>query len=439
MVCAALFCGCNFAKGNSNMVNVMDFGAAGDGKTLDTAALQKSLDTGKIVRFPAGTYLTGTIYLRSGGGIHLEKDAVILGSNDEKQYNANEFAPQNWWSVAEKASGAHLIIGLDVKDISITGEGTINGNAKNIFNCVVSGKDRHYYDRPDWRPSQMIWICDSRNIKISGVTLKDAPYWNCFLYGCEDIDIRNVTIRADRAVRNTDGLDIDACKNVRISNCDIFTGDDSIAIRADGDRSNRKQGGVFSRENVCENVRVTNCRLSSTTCAVRLGVGTGTIRNIDLRDLEVYDTRTGICLCASYGRGRFCEITDVNVENVRFDGIAAFWYYNDWTGKFEEQAPKLCSDISVKNFTGTQTASSIIMGNAGYGMRNLSFENVDVRKTGDKMKEDINSDPNVFRKAWDAPCTAYFRNIDGLKLKNTSFTGVTANKEVFINVKNIEK
>ena len=431
--------GCQYCIGVDNMVNVRDFGAAGDGVTLDTSALQKALDTGKIVNFPAGTYLTGTIYLRSGGGIHLEKGATILGTNDKTQYNADAFAPQNWWSEKEKASGAHLIIGLEVKNISITGEGTIDGNARSIFNCVVTGKDRHYYDRPDWRPSQMIWICDSRNIKIEGITLKDAPYWNCFLYGCEDVDISRVTIRADRAVRNTDGLDIDSCKNVKISGCDIFTGDDSIAIRADGERSMRTAGGVMSRENVCENISVSNCRISSTTCGVRLGVGTGIIRNIDLRDLEMYETRTGICLCASYGCDRFCEICDVNIENVKFDGVAAFWYYNDWTGKFEVANGKYCSNIAVKNFTGTQSAASLIVGNAGYGMRDLTFENVNIRKTEDKMNCDINSDPNVFRKAWDAPCVIYFRNIDGLNLKNSSFTGASALKDVFFDVINIEK
>lgn len=424
------------------MVNVRDFGAAGDGVTLDTSALQKALDTGKIVKFPAGTYLTGTIYLRSGGGIHLEKGATILGTNDKTQYNADAFAPQNWWSEKEKASGAHLIIGLEVKNISITGEGTIDGNARSIFNCVVTGKDRHYYDRPDWRPSQMIWICDSRNIKIEGITLKDAPYWNCFLYGCEDVDISRVTIRADRAVRNTDGLDIDTCKNVKISGCDIYTGDDCIAIRADGDSSNRLTGGgILSRENVCENVEVTDCRMSSTTCAIRMGVGNGVIRNCSFKEIDIYESRTGFCLCASYNGGvKTCDISNISVENVRFEGIAAFWYYNDWTGKtFDKDNGIYCSNISVKNFSGRQTAASLIIGNAGYGMRNLTFENVHICKTEDKMSCDINSDPNVFRKAWDAPCVIYFRNINGLNLKNSSFTGASALKDVFFDVINIEK
>jgi hypothetical protein len=72
-------------------------------------------------------------------------------------------------------------------------------------------------------------------------------------------------------------------------------------------------------------------------------------------------------------------------------------------------------------------------------MRDLTFENVHIRKTEDKMTEDINSDPNVFRKAWDAPCVIYFRNIDGLNLKNSSFTGASALKDVFFDVINIEK
>lgn len=423
----------------NNMVNVRDFGAAGDGKTLDTAAIQKAVDSGKTVRFPAGIYLTGTIYLRSGGGIHLEKDAVILGSNDKNQYNANEFAPQNWWSVKEKASGAHLIVGLNVRDISITGSGSIDGNARSIFNKVVTGNDRHYYDRPDWRPSQMIWICDSRNIKVDGVTMKDAPYWNCFFYGCEDVEISNVTIRADRAVRNTDGLDIDTCKNVSITNCDIYTGDDSIAVRADGDPGNRKSGGILSRENVCENINVSNCRLSSTTCAIRLGVGSGTIRNCKFSGLDIYETRTGVCLCASYSGDKYCEIYNISVKDVKFDGLAAFWYYNDWSGHFDTNNGRFCYNISVDNFCGRQTNGSLIVGNAGYGLRNLSFTNVQLEQTENQISEDINSDPNVFRRAWNAPCVIYFRNVDGLNLKNSTFKGVPELKDVFFDVKNIEK
>ena len=437
---AGIFCfvllGC--AVKMDNMVNVRDFGAVGDGKTLDTSSIQKALDSGKIVRFPAGVYLTGTIYLRSGGGLHLEKDAVLLGSNDKTQYNADNFTPQNWWSVKEKASGAHLVIGLNVKNISITGSGTIDGNAKSIFNKVVTGKDRHYYDRPDWRPSQMIWICDSRNIKVEGITLRDAPYWNCFFYGCEDVDVSNVTIRADRAVRNTDGLDIDTCKNVNIKNCDIYTGDDSIAVRADGDPKNRKIGGILSRENVCENINVSNCRLSSTTCAIRLGVGSGVIRNCNFSDLDIYETRTGVCLCASYRGDRFCEIYNISVRNVKFDGLAAFWYYNDWTGNFNQNNGRFCHNISVENLHGKQTGGSLIIGNAGYGMRNLTFADVHLEKTQNNISEDINSDPNVFRKAWDVPCVIYFRNVDGLNLKNSTFTGVSEHKAVFFDVKNVK-
>ena len=436
-ICSCLLFGC-VGKMN-NKVNVRDFGAAGDGKTLDTAAIQKALDSGKIVCFPAGVYLTGTIYLRSGGGIHLEKDAVILGSSDKNQYNANEFAPQNWWSVKEKASGAHLIIGLNVRDISITGSGSIDGNAKSIFNKVVTGNDLHYYDRPDWRPSQMIWICDSRNIKVDGVTMKDAPYWNCFFYGCEDVEVSNVTIRADRAVRNTDGLDIDTCKNVNITNCDIYTGDDSIAVRADGDPKNRKFGGVLSRENVCENINVSNCRLSSTTCAIRLGVGSGTIRNCKFSGLDIYETRTGVCLCASYRGDKYCEIYNISVKDVKFDGLAAFWYYNDWSGNFDVDNGRFCYDISVDNFRGRQTNGSLIVGNAGYGLRNLAFTNVHLEQTENKISEDINSNPNVFRKAWDVPCVIYFRNVDGLNLQNSTFKGVPELKEVFFDVKNIER
>ena len=87
------------------MVDVKNFGATGDGLLAETAVIQNALDTGKIVHFPTGVYRTGTLYLRSGGGIHLDPDAIILGSTDPADYNANDFDPRNTFSIKEKAAG----------------------------------------------------------------------------------------------------------------------------------------------------------------------------------------------------------------------------------------------------------------------------------------------------------------------------------------------
>ena len=92
------------------MNNVRNFGAVGDGVTLDTQAIQKALDAGGMVYFPAGTYLTGSIYLRSNGGLELAPGATLLAVPDKTQYNADDFIPENQAFSTENVSGAHLVI-----------------------------------------------------------------------------------------------------------------------------------------------------------------------------------------------------------------------------------------------------------------------------------------------------------------------------------------
>ena len=118
--------GCSSVKGSfstkgSTMNNILDFGAVGDGVTDNTAAIQRAIDAGGVVYVPSGVFVTGTIYLRSNGGLELAPGAVLLGSPDKSKYNAPDFCPQNAPSISEKASGAHLIVALEVENVVIRG------------------------------------------------------------------------------------------------------------------------------------------------------------------------------------------------------------------------------------------------------------------------------------------------------------------------------
>ena len=115
------------------MNNVLDFGAVGDGKAKDTAAVQKAIDAGGIVFFPPGVYLCGTLYLKSCGGLELAPGAVILGSPDKEDYNADDFCVQNSFSTVERSSGAHLIVVLEQHDVVIRGGGRIDGNRQAFY------------------------------------------------------------------------------------------------------------------------------------------------------------------------------------------------------------------------------------------------------------------------------------------------------------------
>ena len=172
--------------------NVLSFGARGDGVTKDTRAIQNALDAGGIVHFPAGVYLTGTLYLRSNGGIDLAPGAVILGSPDLADYNPDDFCPQNVANKGDSATGAHLIVAVEQKHIVISGQGRIDGNRRAFYSVEENVPG-------NWtgillRPGQMLFLCECEDVRISDVELFNAPYWTCFLHGCEQVAIHGVHI-----------------------------------------------------------------------------------------------------------------------------------------------------------------------------------------------------------------------------------------------------
>ena len=137
--------------------NVRDYGAAGDGVALDTEAIQRTLDAGGIAYFPPGVYRSGTIYLRSHGGLCLERGAVLRASADFNDYNAPDVCPQNSFSAAEHANGKHLIMGIEQEDVEIFGGGVVDGASENWFTRPDpdwAGTVYAWHAMPEWRPSQ---------------------------------------------------------------------------------------------------------------------------------------------------------------------------------------------------------------------------------------------------------------------------------------------
>ena len=250
--------------------NVRAFGAKGDGAAKDTAAIQRAVDAahaaggGRVV-LDAGTYLSGTIWLKDGVDLHLAKGAVLKGSTCEADYNRNDAFPENFWSVGEEWSGGHLILAYKAKDVSITGEGVIDGSGPAFFGeCEEDswfpgykyGLKLHPTDRSWFRPGPMVAMFLSKHIRMEGVTLKDTPCWTAHFRCCDGLDIRNVTIDADRTIANSDGFSIDCTRNVTVEGCTIKTGDDGFAIRA--------SCKLHADAHPCENIRISNCDVCRT-------------------------------------------------------------------------------------------------------------------------------------------------------------------------------
>ena len=290
------------------MHNVRDFGAIGDGAVKDTAAIQRALDAGGVAYLPPGEYLTGTLYLRSHGGLELAPGAVLRGSPDPADYDEN-CCEQNRVFASEMVSGAHLLVACEVENVVIRGGGRIHGSREAFFSGAEDQVRPGKFLRPEWRPGQMLFFCESTGITITDVELCESPYWCCFLHGCEHIDIRGVRIHNHRMTPNSDGIDLDCCRFVTVSDCRIDSGDDCITLRANA--------APLKNPRPCEKITVTNCILSSPCQAIRVGVGDGVIRDAVFGGLVIHDTRSGIQLVSRYSS----KSPGVTIENILFSDI----------------------------------------------------------------------------------------------------------------------
>lgn len=270
--------------------NVMDFGAAATGQTLDTKALQSAIDaagqSGGVVYFPTGTYLSGMLTLRSHVSLHLEVGALLLGSKNLEDY---PHIPPAFRSYTDNYGDQFLIYGDNLDDVSLAGRGTINGQGGS-FQRV-----HHYGNRPF-----LIRFVNCRHVQVEDLTLQDPPMWLQHYLACQDVAIRGLTIHS-RSNANNDGFDIDACERVRISDCVISSLDDSITLKSTIDRP-------------CRDVAIDNCVVSTDCNAIKLGTeSVGGFQNITISNCALHDTHlSGIALeCVDGG-----ALENVNVSHI---------------------------------------------------------------------------------------------------------------------------
>lgn len=358
--------------------DIRDFGAC-TGETC-TLAIQKAIDAasaagGGVVDVPAGTWRTGTIWLRSHVELRLAKDAVLKGSTRSEDYNANDAFPENFWCVEEEWSGGHLILGYKVEDVAITGEGMIDGSGTEFFGeCDEDsrfpfykyGLKLHPKDRKWFRPGPMVAFFLSKNIRVSDVKMCNAPAWTTHFRCCDGLVIRGVNIRNDRTVANSDGFSIDCTKNVEVSGCTVSTGDDAVAIRASCHR--------HAEEHPCENIRISDCDLASCAIGVRVGIGSGTIRNVSIERCIVREAAYGVRFHSAWRPGKKgCSILDIRVSDCELlecdrpiENIAVA---DNWI--VEGVVFERCKFASLR--------PSLLRGNVAHSLRNVTFRKCERR------------------------------------------------------------
>ena len=356
-------------------LSVKECGAVGDGVTLDTKAIQTAIDSvaaqgGGVVEVPAGVYLTGSIWLRDNIDLHLNPGAVIKGSPDLKDYCDENCCSQNEAEIkgGDYISGGHLIMGVGVRNVSITGSGRIDGNS-DAFLLDENGKRWSKKSKIPGRPGQMIWFVDSQDIRVKDVEIADSPYWSLFILNCDRVWIDGCyvhTRRKDYHTFNGDGIDIDRCRYVTISNCRIDTSDDCITLRASAAHK-------LADPHDCEWVTVTNCNLSSSCNAIRLGVGEGNIHDAVFSNLTISDTKQAFNIVAAYVRGnRGTDIYGIRFNNIRVQA-------NELVRIHHMHSPAATiKDIVFDGICGSVKYTSKLWAKQAAPFTNIVFRNVDV-------------------------------------------------------------
>ncbi len=280
----------------SHTFSITDFGAVGDGTTLSTAALQRAFDAcgqpgGGRVIVPPGIFLTGPLFLRSNLTLELMAGSTLLGHTKFDDYPTI----LGRWEGNDRTVFASLLTGMDLENVTITGRGAINGQGQpwrdaqhqtNQMRKTAGLHEREPENPPGsmlkWPRPRMINLYRSKNILISGISVLDSPSWNIHPVLCENINIDGVTIVSPKDSLNTDGIDPESCKQVRIANCYISTGDDCIIL---------KSGYKYIEGNPLvptQDVTITNCVFGFGQCGVGIGSETaGGVRDVTIRRMAM--------------------------------------------------------------------------------------------------------------------------------------------------------
>ena len=375
-------------------VDMLKSGAKADGKTLNTTLINHTVDRlsqagGGTLFFPAGTYLTGAIRLKSNITLELEAGATLLFSDNFDDYLP--FMEVRHEGVMMK-SFSPLISAMDAENITIKGEGTLDGQGKawwtEFFRIYVDlekngmrelNKYQPLWEREndvealyaetneDWhgtlkrrffRPP-FIQPVRCRRVRIEGVKIINSPFWTVNPEFCDNVVVTGVTIH-NVPSPNTDGINPESCRNVHISDCHISVGDDCITLKSGRDAQARRLGVP------CENITITNCTMLSGHGGVVIGSEmSGSVRKVTISNCVFDGTDRGIRINSTRGRGGVVEdirVSNIIMSNIKREAVVLNLKYSEMPVEPMSERTPLFRDISISGLTavGVKTPVKIV-------------------------------------------------------------------------------
>ena len=364
--------------------NIKDYGAANDGKTVCTAAIQRAIDLcdkNGTVYIPKGEYVSGAVFLKSDMTLFIEKGARLTGSSNIKDYPLIGCPYEG----LDQLCYASLICtdGAPHKNITIDGQGVIDANGVALFNAEMSENKG--------KRGRAVCVRNTENVTIKSITIRQSPAWCLHLVYCNNIVIDNIEIHTKfdedgntYNIFNCDGIDIDACKDVSITNSLIASQDDCIAIKSGRNEEGRRVG-IPS-----ENITIENCTFLSGFGVAIGSEMSGGIKDMFVRNCTFKNTHSIASIKAIRGRGAYiknihyenCSLVNHSTEHSDTKWFRGAIYADDFYGNEEFDA-----DTPVQIDEGTPVVDGIyfknitvdtIAGNAVYlcGLPEMPFKNI---------------------------------------------------------------
>ena len=341
----------------AGVVDASDYGiaetSADNQRNLSKAIA--AVPRGGTLRLRAGRYVSGPIFLKSHMTLLLEKDAQLCALDSRKGWQQlpardRNGRPLGTWEGVPEQSFAALVTAIDCENLTITGQGTIDGGGDKADWWNWPKETREGARRP-----RTIHLAYCRDTVLSGVAVRNSPSWTIHPYRCENLGVSAVRVENPKDSPNTDGLNPESCRNVEITGVSFSVGDDCIAIKA-----GKRVPGVDDHLAPCEDIVIRHCEMLFGHGAVVLGSEmSGDIRRVSIENCAFSQTDRGLRLKTRRGRGGMIE--DVTMRGVQMDGVdtpfaANAFYFCDADGKsdwVQSRTPAIVDESTpvVRNIT----------------------------------------------------------------------------------------
>jgi len=449
-----------------SLFNVVDYGVVADGKTKNTAAIADAISAcsgagGGTVYFPPGEYLTGPICLKSNLTLRLEAGATIRFVQNFEDYPT----VQSRWGGREQHGFCPLVYGVDLENVALTGRGVLDGQGDYWWklagrdpaaypealrqrhaefarlNKEVFGIDTHRFGRPP-----LVHLRNCRNVLLEGLTHRNSPFWNTHLVYCRNVTVEDIKLENPPGAPNGDGLDIDSCQFVRVSNIYADVNDDAICIKA-GMNEDGRRVGIRS-----ENITITNCTIQRGHGGVVIGSDTsGGVRNVAVSNCVFMNTDRGVRIKSARGRGGVvedCRFTNIIMKHVVCPFVINKYYGTDVYGPAEPVSVEtpIFRNIHFDNITARDVRS------AGFfaGLPELPFEGISLSNIAIEATRELFKDRDSVSKGQYAneipamarnyePIRGFFcRNVNDVQFTNVRVETREGPAMVFENVGNLD-